>query len=202
MAEELQGLLDRIHQEGIKKADDEKNVIIQAAKKQAGEIISEARKEAELIRKKAEAEAVNNEARGKAAVAQAARDIILKLRQEFQSRLEDVIKDSVGTAMTPEFMTNVLRQMVEGFKTQSPGAEPKLELLVAAKDLAEMEKLLRGGLAENFRQTPHILAGPDIGAGLKFNFSGNNFYFDFSDDAIADIICAYAGPRLAEMIKA
>jgi V/A-type H+-transporting ATPase subunit E len=202
MAEELQGLLDRIHQEGIKKADDEKNIILQAAKKQAGEIISDAKKEADLIRKKAEADAVNNEARGKAAVAQAARDIILKLRQEFQSRLEAVIKDSVGTAMTPEFMTSVLRQMVEGFKNLNADTEPKLELLVAAKDLAEMERLLRGGLAENFKQAPHILAGPDIGAGLKFSFSGNNFYFDFSDDAIADIICAYAGPRLAEMIKA
>jgi V/A-type H+-transporting ATPase subunit E len=202
MAEELQGLLDRIHQEGIKKADDEKNAIIQAAKKQAGEIISAAKQEAGEIKKQAEIDAANNEARGKSAVSQAARDIILKLRQEFQARLENVIKNNVGAAMTPEFMVSILRQMVESFKNQNPDAEPKLELLVAAKDLAEMEKQLKAGLAENLKQSPHILAGQDIDAGLKFNVSGDNVFFDFSDEAIADIICAYVGPRLAEIVKA
>lgn len=202
MAEELQGLLDRIHQEGIKKADDEKTTIIQAARKQAEEIINAAKQEAAELRKQAEIDAANNEARGKAAVSQAARDIILKLRQEFQSRLENVIKSNIGAAMTPEFMTSILRQMVEGFKNQNPDAVPELELLVAAKDLAEMEKQLKAGLAENLKQSPQILAGADIDSGLKFSVSGDNVFFDFSDNAITEIICAYVGPRLAEMIKA
>ena len=73
MAEELQGLLDRIHQEGIKKADDEKNTIIQAAKTQAEEIVNAAKQEAAEIRKQSETDAANNEARGKSAVSQAAR---------------------------------------------------------------------------------------------------------------------------------
>lgn len=202
MAEELQGLLDRIYQEGIKKADDEKKTIIQAAQKQAVEIINAAKQEAAELRKQAEVDAANNESRGKSAVAQAARDIILKLRQEFQSRLENVIKDNVGAAMNPEFMTSILQQMVESFKNQNPETEPKLELLVSAKDLAEMEKQLKAGLAESLKQAPHILAGQDIDSGLKFSVSGDNVFFDFSDKAIADIICAYVGPRLAEMIKA
>jgi hypothetical protein len=65
-----------------------------------------------------------------------------------------------------------------------------------------MEKQLRAGLAGNLKQSPHILAGQDIDSGLKFSVSGDNVFFDFSDNAIADIICAYVGPRLAEMIKA
>jgi hypothetical protein len=57
-------------------------------------------------------------------------------------------------------------------------------------------------LAENLKQSPRILAGPDIDSGLKFSISGDNVFFDFSDNAIADIIIGYVGQRLAEMIKA
>ena len=47
MAEELQGLLDKIQTEGIEKAESEKSKIIAEAKAEAARIVGEAKKQAE-----------------------------------------------------------------------------------------------------------------------------------------------------------
>ena len=53
MAEELQGLLDRIQSEGIAKAEAEKTKIVEDAKAEAAKIVAAAKEEAASIVKKA-----------------------------------------------------------------------------------------------------------------------------------------------------
>jgi V/A-type H+-transporting ATPase subunit E len=201
MAEELQGLLNKIQQDGINKAEAEKNNIIQAARQEADKIIQEAKESAAEILKQAKTTAASDEKRGCAAVAQAGRDIILKLRQEFQNRLNNVVKGCVGKSMSAELMASIIKQMAEQYQQQHNDKPASLELLVAAKDLHELETALRGGIAGDFQQNSRILSEKDISAGLKIGFNGGDLFFDFTDDAISDIICAYIGPRLAEMVK-
>jgi V/A-type H+-transporting ATPase subunit E len=200
MAEELQGLLNKIKQDGIDKADAEKIIIIQAAKDEAGKIIQTAKDEAAEIVKNAQTVAANDEKRGCAAVSQAGRDIVLKLRQELQNRLSSVVKDCVGKAMSPELMASIIKQMAEKYQ-QSNGKVTALEALVAEKDKAELDAALRGGIAADLQLNPQVLAEKGISAGLKVGFNNGDLFFDFTDDAVADIICAYVGPRLAEMVK-
>jgi V/A-type H+-transporting ATPase subunit E len=200
MAEELQGLLNKIKQDGIDKADAEKIIIIQAAKDEAGKIIQTAKDEAAEIVKNAQTVAANDEKRGCAAVSQAGRDIVLKLRQELQNRLSSVVKDCVGKAMSPELMASIIKQMAEKYQ-QSNGKVTALEALVAEKDKAALDAALRGGIAADLQLNPQVLAEKGISAGLKVGFNNGDLFFDFTDDAVADIICAYVGPRLAEMVK-
>lgn len=47
MAEDLQGLLNKIHTDGIQKAEEEKAAIIADAKKEAAKIIADAKAQAE-----------------------------------------------------------------------------------------------------------------------------------------------------------
>ena len=57
MAEELQGILNRINADGIAKADAERNAIIEKAKAEAAKIVSDAKGEAAEIVKNAQSEA-------------------------------------------------------------------------------------------------------------------------------------------------
>ena len=81
MAEELQGLLNRIQTEGIEKAEAEKAEIIGNAKAEAAKIIEKAKEEAASIVKKANEEAEISVSKGNAAIRQAARDMKKGLRQ-------------------------------------------------------------------------------------------------------------------------
>ena len=75
MAEELQNLLEKINQEGLKKAEARKNEIIAEAEEQASQIIAEAKNQAETIRKTAESDAAETVERANNAIRQAARDL-------------------------------------------------------------------------------------------------------------------------------
>ena len=80
MAEELQGILDRINADGIAKADAERKEIIAKAKDEAAKIIADAKAEAACIVKNAEGEADAFRKRAENALVQAARDIKISLK--------------------------------------------------------------------------------------------------------------------------
>jgi V/A-type H+-transporting ATPase subunit E len=201
MAEELQGLLDKIQEEGIKKADDEKGKIISSARKEADDILSSARKDADSIVKKAKDDAANSERRAKAAIQQAARDIILALKDDILKRLNKVAKLAVDEAMTPEMMAKIIEQMVKGFCGKSSEKEIKIEAIVNKKDLEKAEKIFNGQLLEDIKANPQISVGSDISGGLKIGFSDSDILFDFSDESLAGLICQFIGPKLAAMIS-
>jgi len=106
MAEELQGLLEKIHDEGIKKADAEKNQIIADAREQAKQIVIDAETRATELIGSAEKDAAVSEKRAAATIKQAARDIVLALNAELLERLNTVVKWSIEETMTPEFMSH------------------------------------------------------------------------------------------------
>lgn len=201
MAEELQGLLERLHNETVKKADEESQKIISSAKAEAEKIIANAKAEAELQKKKAEEDSLSSEARAKAAIQQAARDIILSLKSSLNQRLVNLVKSSVSQAMTPDFMGKIILEMSKSYAKSQDQSEPTIDLLLSQKDLEEMGKLINGALINSFKSKPEVSLGHDFAAGLKIGFKGSDVFFDFTDEAISEIICQYIGPKLAELLN-
>jgi len=200
VSEKLQGLLEKIKTEGLDKAEIEKQQILDNAKKEAQKIIDKANQDAESICKKAKEDANSLEKRAETAVQQASRDILLKLKVELQSRLETVVNDLSSESMTPEFMGELIKELAAAF-SKNDSKDLKLELLVAPKDCEKLIVLLRGNLAKTFTETPEVFSENDIGGGLKIGFKGSDVFFDFTDDAIADLVCAYVTPKLAKLLK-
>ena len=199
MAEDIQGLLNRIQSEGIEKAEAEKKQILENAKQQAEAILAAAKAEAEEIVKNAKAEAEINTNKGKAAVKQAARDVLLSLQADLQNRLEAIVKAGVGAAMTPELMGQIVLKMAEKYLS-NPGNDT-VEMLLSANDAAALEAGLKAGLLADLKEKPEIQISSNFSSGLKIGVKGSDLFFDFSDEALTEIICNYTGPKLAAMIK-
>ncbi|HBC87425.1 MAG TPA: hypothetical protein DCZ94_10760 [Lentisphaeria bacterium] len=201
MAEELQSLLEKINEEGVKKAEENRNKIISDAKSEAERIIADANSKAAEITKKASENAETVKSRGESAVRQAARDIMISLQTEFLKRLKNVIKDSSAEAMTPDLMGKIILEMSKNYILKNPSSEASLELILSQKDRDEMEKLFKTSLANSFRKSPTIKIGQNFASGIKISFKGSDVFLDFSDEAISEMICAYVGPRLAAVIN-
>ena len=199
MSEDIQGLLDRIQSDGIEKAEAEKKRILDAAKQEAAEIITKARTEAAGIIKEAEESAAISESKGNAAVKQAARDVILSLQSDLQKRLENLVRESIGQSMTPELMGKIILLMSEKYITENQNSE--LEVLLSAGDAAKMETALKAGLLSNLKNHPVIKISNSLASGLKIGVKGTDLFFDFSDDALTDVICSYAGPKISAVMK-
>lgn len=201
MSEELQSLLEKINEEGVKKAEETKNKIISDAGLEAEKIISEAKAKADGIVKKAQTDADTVKSRGEAAVRQAVRDIVITLQGEIQNRFKSVVKEATADAMTPDLMGKIILEMVKNYNVKNPSGEADIEMILAQKDIDAMEKLLKTSLVNSLKKSPSISLGQNFAAGVKISFKGEDVFFDFSDEAISDMICAYVGPRLAAVIN-
>ena len=137
MAEDLQGLLNKIHTDGIQKAEEEKAAIIADAKKEAAKIIADAKAQAE---------------------------------------------------------------MAKAYR-QNPSSDAGIELLLPQKEQGEVESVLKSALLTDLKANPKINLTNEFGAGLQISFADNEVFFDFSDEALADILCKFVGPKLAAVIK-
>ena len=200
MAEDVQGLLEKIHSDGIAKAEQEKEAILTAAKQEAAEIVAAAKAEAETLVRNARSEAEADQRKASDAIRQAARDAVIALKTDLLTRLNNVAKSCVGEAMTPEVMEQIILKMSEGYG-KSPDAADSLEILLPKKEQEQAESFLKTRLLAELKADPEIKLTNDFNSGLQIAFRGTEVYFDFSDEALSEVLCRFVGPKLTAVIK-
>jgi len=200
MAEDVQGLLDKIHQDGIAKAQQEKDAIIAAAKKEAAQIIADAKAQAEDLQKKAQAEAAAGQDKANAAIRQAARDTVIALKTDLLTKLKNVTRSCIAEAMTPEVMKQIILTMAQTY-AKDANAGDSLEVLLPKKEQEQAEAFLKAQLLAELKADPVIELTNEFNSGLQISFRDNDVYFDFSDDALAEVLCRFVGPKLTAVIK-
>lgn len=199
MAEELQSLLDRINQDGVMKAEAKKNEIIADAEKKAAEIINNAKKEAAEIIANAEKEAVSVSKRAAGALEQSRRDILLQLRKELAARLHEAIQDAGAAALAPEFMAELVRELALAFSARPDSV---ITVRTSVKNAAALDQALRAALADSFTKEPKVLAGKEVANGMEVSFDGGKCFYDFTLDAVSDLLDEYIGDKLSAVFKA
>ncbi|MDD3153729.1 MAG: hypothetical protein PHS41_02595 [Victivallaceae bacterium] len=198
MAQELQSLLDRINEDGVRKASAERDVIVQDARKQAASIIAEAEEKAVGIIAKAQTDARDLEERSEKAVRQTSRDLILALEDELAKRMRAAVASSVRESLSPEFMAQIIAALAEKF-AQNPDDTVSVEC--AAKDQEKLDAALKNALRDSLEKSPELLTGRNLGAGFKISFGDKDCYFDFSDEAMTALVASYAGGKLSEILR-
>lgn len=198
MAEELQSLLNKINQDGIKKAEGERAKIVAEAEAKAHEIIARAKQEAAAIEKNAAVEAENLKKRAESAIQQASRDVLLALKSELERRMNVVLTANINEALTPELMASIVKELSTAF---AQNADAQVTVLASAKDAVSLADAVKKSLAESFKQQPQIFPDKELKGGFKVNFSGSDVYYDFSDTAIRELVADYIGPKLAKLLK-
>ena len=200
MAEDVQGLLDRIHQDGIAKAQQEKDAIIAAARKEAAQIIADAKAQAEDLKKKAQSDAAADQDKANAAIRQAARDAVIALKADLLAKLNSVAHSCIGEAMTSDVMKQIILTMAQSYAKDANAGE-SLEVLLPKKDQEQAEAFLKTQLLAELKANPVIELTNEFNSGLQISFRDSDVYFDFSDDALAEVLCRFVGPKLTAVIK-
>ncbi|MBO7534928.1 MAG: hypothetical protein J6T46_13140 [Victivallales bacterium] len=148
MADDLQALLNKINEEGLKKAEQTKADIIAKAQAEAKGIIKKAQEEADDCRAKAQADSQILVQKGEEALRQAARDMMLSLRQQLQSRVKAAVLQLMDATLDAQPMPNVIAQIVQSY-LQNNGNEDNLELLVNPQQLDTLSAAVKAKLADN-----------------------------------------------------
>jgi len=198
METELKGLIDTIKKEGVLEAEKNAGEIIKKSEKKAGEIIASAEKKKNTIIKEAETKSETLKINSENTMKQAARDVLLTLREDAVVFFERIVKEKVSDELLPNILKEIIVKAA-GNLTKSGISD--IEVLVGEKDKARLEKTLFSSFRQEAGKRIKLTEKKGIRKGFRIGESGKDSYFDFTDEAIAEAFKKYLTPRLAEMLN-
>ena len=196
----VQELIDRIQSEGIATAQAKADACLAAAAAEANQRTATAKAEAEAILAAAREESKRLQAAGNAALQQAARNLLLGLRQEIAAQLDAVVLAEVRAALKPDTLERILPDLVAAWTKTNPAGG--LELLVSEAQRDGIEAMVRGKLQAKLKTGLEIRPVAGLQAGIRIGPAGGGSHVDLSDQALAELLSAYLNPRLAALMKA
>ncbi|MFO7755132.1 MAG: hypothetical protein R6V34_04005 [Bacteroidales bacterium] len=196
----IQKLTEKIHREGLEKANKEAEIIIARAKEEAGEIVTNAKKEAESIKENARKEAEDTSNKIKSELRLSAQQSISSLKKEISELVQaEVIKEPLQEAFSDNnFVRDLLSTVVSNWNANQE--ETDLQVLVPDDKLKEVENFFR-------EKTGRVLnKGLSLG---KYNGSGNGFEIkpenghykiNMTDEAFNRFLKEHFRPRTLEFL--
>lgn len=194
---QLQELIDKIKKDGIEKSAVEAEALKAAAEAEAKRVTDAARKEAAAIAEAGRAEAERARLSGDAALAQAARNLILSLKAEVADVMGRVTARETARAMDADTLKAVIPEAVRSLCAGKEAAD----VLLNEKQLAELEAWAKTALAAELASGTELKAGKSLAAGFRIARKDGSAYYDFSAEAIAAALSACLNPRLAAIVN-
>ena len=191
MAEELQQLLEKIQRDGVDKANAEAAAIVAKAKAEADTIVKKAQEDAAAAEAKGKADAEAYAARARETISQAARDTVLKVKEDVTKLLTQLLAQDVSAALATEAVplaAAAVKELVTG-----SGAE------VAAS--AKLVDALRAQLAAQAQNGVKVVADEMTGAGFTVKLDNGRVEHDFTDATISEALAQRLRADLANLLK-
>ena len=199
MEVQLQELVDKIKKDGVAAADEKAAEIIRAAEEKAKNIIEKAEAEAQESVKKAEAEALRFQKAAESSIDQAGRNTLISFRQGLLNELNAIIKAETAKNYDSTVLKNLIPEAVKGWV--NTGNTENLSVILADKDLKELESSLSAALKDQIAKGMELKADSKIAGGFRIGTKDGAAYYDFSAEAVADLFSSYLSPKTAEILK-
>jgi len=196
---QLQELIDKIKKDGIESASAEAIRIKREAEAEAARIVGAAQKEAADILDRGKADAERAEKAGKAALEQAGRNLILTFKVEIQTLLDKIIAQAAASAYKEETLKVILPDLLKAWASKS--GSDSVNLLLNDGDLAKLRSWAIGALAAELKKGTELKSDRNLGAGFRIANKDGSAYYDFSAEAVAELLSAYLNPQLSEILK-
>lgn len=197
MADELQGLLDRIRKEGLEQAADEKEDILRQAKAEAKAVLAKAKSEAEQLVADARQEAKLLREKGEQSLKQAARDVLLSLRDQLEQRVAEVARSLAVEGCTPETVAELVAALGSAYLEAE--AEGRLDIHLPPEQADALRDALAERLGKDLAERCELSPVPAIG-GFRLEIAGQDIAYDFSDASLAETMASFLTPRLAATV--
>jgi V/A-type H+-transporting ATPase subunit E len=198
MADELQGLLKRIQAEGLEQAEATKEATLRDAKAEAEDLVAKAKSKAEQLIAEARREADLLRQKGEQSLKQAARDVLLSLREQLESRVVEVARSLAVETSTPETVADIVATMAKTYLEAEQSGD--LELRVPAEQQDALANALAARLGQDLADRCHLAPVPDVDAGFRLVVSDQDIVYDFTDESLAETMASFLSPRLADVI--
>jgi V/A-type H+-transporting ATPase subunit E len=195
---QLQELIEKIKRDGIESASEEASRLKSQAEADAKRIVEAAQREADGIIAKAKTDAERSEKAGIAAVGQASRNLVLAFKAEIQGLLDKITAAETAAAYTDDALKAVLPDLVKGWASKGSDS---LDVILPGAQLKKTEAYFKGKLSAEIKKGLELKADRNLEAGFRIINKDGSAYYDFSAEAVAELLSAYLNPRLGDTLK-
>lgn len=192
----LDSLIEKIKADGVEAANKQADEIVAAAKKEADDIVKKAKDKAETFKKSAESDAENYQKNAEIAIQQAARDTVLVLKEKVTAILEQALLADVDETLDKDFLKDLIVKVAEVW-----AKDEDVEVLVGGVDVDALTAQLKNALAKNVKGTVEVKLDRKIAKGFRIGKKGSDLFYDFTDESILEALRVFLNPKLAEILK-
>lgn len=197
MEEKLDALIAKIKSEGLAKAENEADKIKTDARAEADKLIKNAQSEAAKIKEEAQQEAARMQASGESALQNSARDLILAVRKKLESVFQEIIKEEMNARMREQVLLSAIDKLFQSWD----GKAEDFKLELSEEDSKAILSALQAKLADKLKAGLEIKAVEDLESGFKVSIKDGSAYYDFTDEALSEVLSRFLNPRFSALIK-
>jgi V/A-type H+-transporting ATPase subunit E len=195
---QVQELIDKIKKDGINTASEEASRIRTEAEAEARRIVDAAKKEAENIISRGKQDADRFEKAGIAALEQASRNLVLAFKDEVQALLKKIVSTQVTAQYGDDVLKNALPDLLKSWAGKNSS---DLAVILPEDALSRLKSFFTEGLSSELKKGVELRSSRKLTSGFLISNKDGSAYYDFSADAVVEMLSAYLNPKLAEIMR-
>lgn len=205
----VQGLIDRIRDQGVQSANREAERILADAEAKASRLLADARNEVEQMRLKASADISAEQAAALEALKLSARDTVLQLKNKVSAAFETFVRRLVTSSTQDRELIKNLVLVLAGHSVDEFIKDKKIQILLSEailsgqsdEELRAMGKQAILNIASDMlREGVELVSASDIEGGAKVRLIGEQLEIDLSDKAISKMLADRLSPRFQAIV--
>lgn len=195
---QLGELIEQIKKDGVAEAQNEAAKIIEAANDNAERIISEAKAKAQKLIEKANAECERTLRSSEDAIRQAGRNLLLSFRESVARELDAILRENTDKANAAS-LDKLIVCAVEAWTKNTDTDD--VTVLLNQKDIDELQGSLLAAFNKKLLTGVTLAPSDSFDGGFRIMANGDSVYYDYSKDAVVDMLSAYLNPKVTALMK-
>jgi V/A-type H+-transporting ATPase subunit E len=195
MEVQVRDIIEKIKSEGIAEAEKSAGEIKTAAEKEAQTIIQRAKKEAQAIIENTKSDAEKYILKGKQAVSQAGRDLVLSLRSQIHKLFDAIVKREIKESIQHDAIKSILARVIT---TWAENGSTDFTVLLPKEELPKLGEYFFARLKQELLKGIEFRVDPRIEAGFRISEKDGTAFYDFSDEGISAAVSIFLNPQLKE----
>lgn len=194
MSSNVQELISKIKTEGFEEAQKQSQAIEDEARRKAATIVADAQAQAVRIVEEAQDTAHKLDAATRLALEQAARNVLLALRQDILDLLKKLVAKEVSQALTADHLANLVEVVARS-------AASAVQMTLNEADLAALKDVCLSRLQDDVRRGVTLSARSGRAKGLTISFDRNKSCFDLTEGALADYFTGFVSEQIGQLLR-
>lgn len=212
----VQKLIDRLRNDGVVAGQEQTRLLLEEARKKADKILADAKAEADRMRKDAqeknEAEKVQTMEALRLAARNTEQELENGLRKSFESHVKRLVSKKVREE---EFLGQLLLAIVGSAAEKIPSdqsvevlipenvlqATPKGRTAVTDEGQEHLRNFVHSVTKDMLREGVELQPSSEISGGVKVRIVDEDVVFDFSENALSNLILKHLLPRYRAIME-